>query len=141
MAVVRELSDHDMANCSMVAGRLIRILSDDVITLMTDEAHVHLSVCVNKQNFRYWAEENPQQLHQQPLHSARVTIWCEVTNFGVISLYFFEDEDGHAVTVISVCYIEMLRTSSHQIWLVVVLSSRPYCSSKMVQLPIQQEHP
>jgi hypothetical protein len=23
----------------------------------------------------------------------------------------------------------------------VVLSSRPYCSSKMVQLPIQQEHP
>jgi hypothetical protein len=40
---------------------------------LTDKAHLHLSGRVNKQNFRYWAEENPQQLHQQPLHSACVT--------------------------------------------------------------------
>jgi hypothetical protein len=75
---------------------------------MTDEAHYHLSGCVNKQNFLYWAEENPQQLHQWPLHSARVTVWCGVANFRVTGPYFFEDEDGHAVTVTSTCYIEML---------------------------------
>jgi hypothetical protein len=59
MVVVQELSDHDMANHSMAAEYLIRILSNDVIILMTEEAYIHLSVCVNKQNFRYWAEENP----------------------------------------------------------------------------------
>jgi hypothetical protein len=56
MLVVQELSDHDMANRSTVAERLIGILSDHVVILMTDEAHFHLSICVNKQNFRYWAE-------------------------------------------------------------------------------------
>jgi hypothetical protein len=141
MAVVQELSDCDMANRGTVAGCLIGILSDNVITLMTDEAHFHLSAWVNKQNFHYWAEENPQQLYQRPLHSACVTVWCGVANFGAISLYFFEDKNGQAVTVISVCYSERLRTSSHQNWLIVELSSRPYGSSKTVQMPIQQEHP
>jgi hypothetical protein len=51
--VVQELSDCDMANCSTVAKRFIGILSDNVIILMTDEAHFRLSGCVNKQNFHY----------------------------------------------------------------------------------------
>jgi hypothetical protein len=72
MVVVQELSDHDMANHSMAAEHLIKILSDNVIILMTDE--------------------NPQQLHQQPLHNARVTVWCGVAIFGVIGPYFFEGE-------------------------------------------------
>jgi hypothetical protein len=67
-------------------------LSNDVIILVTDEAHFRLSGCVKKQNFRYWAVDNPQQLHQWPLYSVRVTVWCEVANFGVIASYFFEDE-------------------------------------------------
>jgi hypothetical protein len=73
---------------------------------MTDEAHFHLPDCVNKQNFIYWAEENPQQLHQRPLHSACMIVWCGAANFGVIGPYFFEDKDGRAVT--STCYVEIL---------------------------------
>jgi hypothetical protein len=73
MVLVQELSDRDMANYSTAAERLIRILSDDVIILMTDVALNHLSGCVNRQNFRYWAEENPLQFQQRPLHRARVT--------------------------------------------------------------------
>jgi hypothetical protein len=57
MVVVRELSDLDMANRRAVAERLIGILRDDVIILMTDDAHFHLSGSVNKDNFHYWAEE------------------------------------------------------------------------------------
>jgi hypothetical protein len=86
---VQELSDGDMANRSRVAERLIGNLSDDVIILMTDQAYFHLSGCVTKQIFRFWAEENPQQLHQRPLHSARMTVWCGVANFGAIGPYFF----------------------------------------------------
>jgi hypothetical protein len=62
-----------MANRSRVAERLIGILSEDVIILMTDEAHFHLSGCLNKLKFRSWAEENPLQVHQRPLHIARVS--------------------------------------------------------------------
>jgi hypothetical protein len=78
------VQDHDIANHSMTAEHLIGILSNDVISLMTDEARFHLPGCVNKQIFHYWAEENPQQFHQWPLHSAHVTVWCGVANFRVI---------------------------------------------------------
>jgi hypothetical protein len=92
----------------MVAECLIGILSNDVTVFMADEAHFHLSSCVNKQNFHCWAEENPQELHQWPLHSTCVTVWCRVANFGVTAPYFFEDKDGHPVKVTSACYVEML---------------------------------
>jgi hypothetical protein len=52
---VQELSDRDMTNRSTAAERLIKILPDDVIVLMADEAQFHLSGSVNKHDFRYWA--------------------------------------------------------------------------------------
>jgi hypothetical protein len=53
---------------------------EDVINtfLMADEAHFHLSGSANKHNFCYWADENPHQLHQCPIHSEKVTVWCGV---------------------------------------------------------------
>ena len=57
--------------------------------LCSDEAHFHLWGFVNKQNFRYWAEENPRQHHERPLHSKWVTVWCAVADFGIIGPYFF----------------------------------------------------
>lgn len=77
---------------------------------MSDEAHFHLSGYVNKQNFRYWAAENPHFLHQKPLHSEKVTVWCAVSRNGIIGPYFFEDNDGHAVTVNSERYVNMIET-------------------------------
>jgi hypothetical protein len=49
MVVMQELSDHDMANRSMVVEHLTRILLDDAIILMTDEAHfTYLAVSTNR---------------------------------------------------------------------------------------------
>jgi hypothetical protein len=64
---------------------------------------------VNKQNFRYWAAENPHMLHQKPLHSEKVTVWCGVSVFGVLGPYFFENATGQSVTVMSDRYVELLR--------------------------------
>jgi len=75
---------------------------------MTDKAHFHLSGYVNKQNYHYWAPENPQELHQRPLHSEHLTVWCGITLFGVLGPYFFEDNKGAAVTVTSEHYVAML---------------------------------
>jgi hypothetical protein len=93
----------------MIAECLIRILSKDVIIRMADEEQFYLSGCVNKQNFHYCAEENPQQLHQWPLHSACMSAGCGVANFTDTDPYFFEDRDGHAVTVTAANYVEMLQ--------------------------------
>jgi hypothetical protein len=37
--------------------------------ITSDAAHLHLSGYVNKQNFRFGGKENPQLLHETPLHS------------------------------------------------------------------------
>ena len=62
---------------------------------------------MNKQNFRYWAENKPRDLHQRPLHSPGVTAWYDVSRLGVVGPYFFE-EAGVTVTVNSNRYCEML---------------------------------
>ena len=73
-----------------------------------DEAHFHLSGTVNKQNFRYWSESNPQELHQQAGYDPKVTAWCAIFNFGVLGPYFFEEDDV-SVTVNSDHYCAMLQ--------------------------------
>jgi len=65
IAIVQELSDCDMANRRIHSKQLLQMLNDDGVintVLMTDEAHYHLSGYVNKQDYRYWAPENPQDL-------------------------------------------------------------------------------
>jgi len=76
--------------------------------VMSDEAHFHLHGTVNKQNFRYWSAANPHELHQRHTYDLKVTVWCAVWSRGVTGPYFFEDEDGIAITVTSQLYTEMI---------------------------------
>ena len=76
--------------------------------LMSDEAHFHLHGTVNKQNFRYWSAVNPHELHQRPTYDPKVTLWCAVWSRGVTGPYFFEDEEGKAITGTSQRYTEMV---------------------------------
>jgi hypothetical protein len=68
---------------------------------------------VNKQNCRFWAAENPRELHQKLLHTAKVSVWCGISEVGIVGPYFFEEEEeeeeGATVTVTSERYVEMLR--------------------------------
>jgi len=61
----------------------------EFVILTSDEAFFHLNGSVNKQNFHYWSRINPRQVHEQPLHCDRVTVWAAVAKFGVIGPYFF----------------------------------------------------
>jgi len=56
---------------------------------------------------RYWAADNPRELHQRPLHSPRVTVWCAISSVGIIGPWFFE-ENEQIVTVTSDRYVNML---------------------------------
>lgn len=76
--------------------------------LFSDEAHFHLNGAVNKQNCRYWGNNNPREKHQQPLHSPKVTVWAAMSAHGIIGPFFFEDANHRTVTVNSERYRAML---------------------------------
>ena len=82
--------------------------NDEMILFMSDEAHFHLSAFVKKQNCRYWSPTNPEILHQDPLHSPKVTVWCAVRSTTIIGPYFFQDDAGRTTTVNANRYVDML---------------------------------
>jgi len=112
MVMVQAINDQDTENQETVYEVLLNALDNDNLNhvLMTDEANFHLCGNVSSQNSCYWATENPRDIHQKPLLSEKVIVWCGVTSFGVIGPYFFEDGAGRAVTVNSARYTEMLCT-------------------------------
>ena len=71
----------------------------DLTLIVSDEVHFHLNGAVNKQNFRYWASENPRELHQRPLYSPKVTVWCGLGKCeGIFGPFFFEEEETASVS-------------------------------------------
>ena len=58
----------------------------------SDEAHFHLNGYVNKQNYRFWATENPFLAISRPLHPQRVTVWCAMTAEGIIGPIFLTQD-------------------------------------------------
>ena len=107
MMVAKELSVTDWEIRRTLSEDILQHVPPTSVLWCSDEAHFHLSGTVNKQNFWYWAQNNPRDLHQRPLHSPRVTVWCAVSRLGVVGPYFFE-EGGETVTVTSNRYCEML---------------------------------
>lgn len=106
--MVQELSPADYVNRRTLCEQMLAQIPLEANFFSSDEAHFHLSGIVNKQNFRYWAENNPQIIRERPLHSPKLTVWCAVSQFGVIGPYFFEEE-GVTVTVNSRRYVSMLQ--------------------------------
>ena len=76
---------------------------------MFDETHFHLNGFVNKQNCRFWAKENPRAVHQRELYPVMCTVWGKITANEIIGPYFFEVDNGNAVTVTGERYRAMLR--------------------------------
>lgn len=76
--------------------------------IFSDEAHFWLNGFVNKQNCRIWAKNHPQMILEQPLHLAKLTVWCGFHAGGVIGPYFFLNEQDNTVTVNGERYRAML---------------------------------
>lgn len=109
IALVHKLKEGDYSQRLNFAQQMLVLYeqNEDLMVIMSDEALFHLNASVNKQNFRYWASENPRQLHENPLHNPKVTVWCAIGRFGAVGPYFFEEDDV-IVTVTSERYIDMI---------------------------------
>ena len=67
----------------------------------TDEAHVDLNGVINKQNQRWWLEEGPldDDVRETSAHPDRITVFAAMNAVKGIIFFFFEDEEGKAITV------------------------------------------
>lgn len=114
LQIVQELKENDHQLRLEFCQQIMTNINEDNEFLdklwMSDEAHFHLTGYVNKQNYRYWADRNPNEVHERPLHSSKVTVWCAVSSHGVIGPYFFENEERITMTVTSDRYVEMLQS-------------------------------
>ena len=77
--------------------------------IFSDEAHFDLGGYLNKQNCRIWGTENPHEYIEKSTHSKCVTVWCGFWYRGIIGPFFFENEQGKAVTVNGDRYRAMLK--------------------------------
>ena len=113
--VVQELEEGDAAKRLVFSQQMLDLINRNKEVLnnliMSDKAHFHLTGLVNKQNCQYWSDRHSRELIQKPLHSSKVTVWCAVAVFAIISPYFFEDKRGNACTVTSERYAHMLQDS------------------------------
>jgi hypothetical protein len=78
--------------------------------IMSDEAHFDLNGNVNKQTCRFWADKNPEQYREKPLHDKRVTVWAGICSDCIIGPFFFENDDGEAISVNGDRYRAMVDT-------------------------------
>lgn len=83
------MKPNDFAKRKAFTGQTIDLMTEDKLLIMSDKADFHLDGFVNKQNFRYWSDTNPEELYEHPLRSPKVKKWCAVTTSYVIGPYFF----------------------------------------------------
>ena len=52
--------------------------------VFSDEAHFWLNGYVNKQNCRFWSEDQPEALQKLPMHPEKVAVCCRLWAGGII---------------------------------------------------------
>ena len=82
------------------------ILAKKIIFL--DEPHFELGGYVKNQNCCIWGTENPHAYIEKPTHPKRDTVWNGFWSRDIIGPFFFENEQGEAVTVNGDRYRAML---------------------------------
>lgn len=70
----------------------------------SDEAYFYLTQPINSQNNRIWAEDQPLEGVEMPLHDKKVLVWCAISAEGIMGPYYFEE------SVNKDNYLEMLKT-------------------------------
>ena len=76
--------------------------------IFSDEAYFDPGRYVNNQNCHIWGIDNPHVYIEKPTHSKWVTVWSGFWSRDIIGPFFFENEQGEAVTVNGDHYRAML---------------------------------
>lgn len=107
MHSVQQLYDEDMDLRVEMSEYLIPILEDqnnDGKIFFSDESTFYTSGIVNKHNCRIWSPSNPFITIEDAMNSAKVNVWCAMSNKQIIGPYFFEEK-----TINQHNYLDMLQ--------------------------------
>ena len=74
----------------------------------SDEAHCYLDGQVNSKNNIFWGSQKPDMVATTSLHSKKVTVWCALSQRGIIGPFYFE-ENEKTTTINSKRYIAVLK--------------------------------
>lgn len=92
--VFQELTDFDMERRLIFARQMVDMILERSIKTkriwFSDEAHFWLAGYVNKQNYRFWARENPRIFETTTLKPQRITVWCAISERGIIGPVFLD---------------------------------------------------
>jgi len=112
ISVLHELKEPDqvkrVADCRWFQTHLKKNPGILDYTWFLDEAWFHLSGYVNSQNSRIWASENPNAIHEEPLHSEKIGVWCGMSRRRITGPIFFEE------TIKIATYMEIFNTFINQ---------------------------
>lgn len=73
--------------------------------IFNDEACFFINGEVNKQNFRYWSEQNPHWVENVNTQATmKVNVWCAIWDNKIIGSFFFDN------TVTAESYLNILST-------------------------------
>ncbi|KAL4098418.1 hypothetical protein QTP88_023037 [Uroleucon formosanum] len=91
-------------------GRAVAQKNCKTTTLYCNSCEKNPAFCLEcfQASHKIWGSENPRTIQEKEMHPERVTVWCGIWSGGLIGPYFFEDEEGNAVTVNGVRYRAML---------------------------------
>ena len=93
--IEKPLQATDKARRLQFAQQFQQFLNDDPGVLnsiwFSDEAHFYLDGHVNKQNMRFWAQEQPHRTVARPLHPLKTTAWCAISAKGIIGPFFVHE--------------------------------------------------
>jgi len=76
---------------------------------LAEDAWFHLLGYVNSQNSCIWASENPNAIHEEPLHSEKIGVWCGMSQWRIIGSIFFD------ATVTTAACMETFNTIVNQL--------------------------
>jgi hypothetical protein len=72
---------------------------------------------INSQTTRIWAAENPHELHQVPLHTKKVRVWCTISRGRIIGPIFFDTTVTSAVYADTVQqFVALLNEDERHCW-------------------------
>ena len=104
MHSTQKLYDEDMDLRVEMAEHLIPILEDPENNgniFFSDESTFYTSGLVNKHNCRIWAEKNPYITMESAMKSAKINVWCAMSNKEIIGPYFLKMKRSISIIILT----------------------------------------
>lgn len=96
-------SDRRIQFCEIMLERFNREPNFYNCIIFSDEATFYLNGTVNRQNCRYWSNQNPHwMMESQTQRPQKLNVWAAIINNQIIGPYFFE------ATLTGAAYLEFL---------------------------------